>query len=199
MNRTKFLSLLASGAAGAFAGGCENTKPGPVVVRDVFPTDQIRAEDRIVIVFNDVPSVAGGSQLAFDGAVPDDGTIALPYNKSVSVKGRTTTEVQQAIKPLYVPSIWLTLSPVVRIQERYFFVYGEVRQSGRFTYTQDLTVLKAIATAGGFTDFADRTEIELTIFNGKKHTINGKVAEKNPAYDLKVLPGEKVHVRRRFS
>jgi len=97
-----------------------------------------------------------------------------------------------------VLSIWLTLSPAAQIKERYFFVYGEVRQSGRFIYTQDLTVLKAIATAGGFTDFADRSEIELTIFNGKKHTINGKVAEKNPAYDLKVLPGEKIHIPRRF-
>jgi polysaccharide export outer membrane protein len=201
MNRHLSRCLLLSACIACCAAwfGCESVKPGPLQVRELFPLDQIRSQDKLVIVFNDIPAAAGGSgALIHEVTVPDDGSITLHLNKTINVKGRTVAEVQEIIKTNYVPRIYLNLTPTVTIKERYFFVYGEVRRADRYVYTPDLTVLKAIATSGGFTDFANRSEIELTIFNGNKFLINGKVAEKNPAHDMKVLPGEKIHVPRRF-
>ncbi|MBI3876588.1 MAG: SLBB domain-containing protein, partial [Verrucomicrobia bacterium] len=98
----------------------------------------------------------------------------------------------------YVPRFYLTLTPTVKIQERYFFVQGEVRKADRYIYTSDMTVLKAIATAGGFTDFAGRSEVQLTLFNGETMTIDAREAQRNHALDIKVLPGESINVPRRF-
>ncbi len=199
MNRC-FPLLFAACVAWCFCWtGCETNKPGPVQVRELFPLDQIRAQDKLVIVFNDIPAGAGGGgALVHEVTVPEDGMITLHLNRNFDVKGRSVADVQQMIKTNYVPRVYLNLTPTVTIKERYFFVYGEVRRADRYIYTPDLTVLKAVATAGGYTDFAYRSGIELTIFSGKKFTINGKVAEKNPAHDMKVLPGEKIHVPRRL-
>src|SRR5712692_8516792 len=52
---------------------------------------------------------------------------------------------------------------VITITTTNLFVYvgGEVKQAGRFNWVDGLTLTNAIAMAGGFTDFADRSRIEL--------------------------------------
>lgn len=179
----------------AFITGCLGSRGGMTgpVVRPMLSPDIIRAEDKLVITFNDLPT-----PVIHEITVPESGDISLHLNQSFNVKGRTISELQHAIKTNYVPRFYLALTPAVKIQERFFFVQGEVRKADRYLYSSDMTVLKAIATAGGFTDFADRTEVQLTLFNGQKLTIDCKAAQKNPALDLKVLPGESINVPRRF-
>src|SRR5258708_13228118 len=53
--------------------------------------------------------------------------------------------------------------PVITITTTNLFIYvgGEVKQAGRFAWVDGLTLTNTIAMAGGFTDFAHRSRIEL--------------------------------------
>src|SRR5687767_10338507 len=49
---------------------------------------------------------------------------------------------------------------------RFVFVGGEVRHPGRFNWTEGLTLTNAVQAAGGFTDFANRSGLELRRADG---------------------------------
>ena len=80
-------------------------------------------------------------------------------------------------------------------QQRYFFVKGEVRAPNRYAYGGGLTVSKAIASAGDFTEEANRKKVILVRANGGgKFTINlARVDEPDP----KVYPGDQIIVPRK--
>ncbi len=71
----------------------------------------------------------------------------------------------------------------------FFYVTGEVKKPGSYKVTPDMTVIKAIALAGGFTDIAstDSVKIERKI-NGKK-----KVLE-DVSLDTRVQAGDVIIV-----
>jgi protein involved in polysaccharide export with SLBB domain len=71
-----------------------------------------------------------------------------------------------------------------------------VNRPGAILYLGDTTVLKAIAAAGDFTDFADKRNVQLTRVNGRIYTVNCKRALTRPALDLPVNPGDQVYVPR---
>jgi protein involved in polysaccharide export with SLBB domain len=78
-------------------------------------------------------------------------------------------------------------------------VGGEVRNPARQIYFGDgMTVLKAIDTASGFTDFANRDKIELRRANGQKFTIKWKKALQDPKLDLPVFPNDQITVHKRM-
>ena len=59
-------------------------------------------------------------------------------------------------------------------------------------------VLKAVQTAGGFTEFAKRTRVQITRADWRKETpVNCDKAVKNPKLDLAIFPGDQIFVDRR--
>jgi protein involved in polysaccharide export with SLBB domain len=54
------------------------------------------------------------------------------------------------------PKFSRRLTVTVKTENRVFYVYGDVRAPGRLMYAGEITVLRAIASSGGFTDFAAR-------------------------------------------
>jgi polysaccharide export outer membrane protein len=83
----------------------------------------------------------------------------------------------------------------VTVAARYFYVGGEVRSSGRFNWTDDMTLLKAINTAGAFTDYANRRRVEIT--RGKeKITMDGEELRRDPSQDIPIRPGDSIWVPR---
>src|SRR6185503_2922488 len=111
--------------------------------------------------------------------VPDSGVITLPYNVRVHAAGKSTGQLEQDIREAYVPAYFVNLTAIVTTEERSFIVDGEVRQPGQKPYTGEVTVLRAIGTAGGFTEFANRKKIQLRRQNGQKFIINwNKAIEK---------------------
>jgi polysaccharide biosynthesis/export protein VpsN len=46
------------------------------------------------------------------------------------------------------------------------FISGEVLHPGRFMWTSGLTLTNAIVLAGGFTDFADKSQLQIRHCNG---------------------------------
>ena len=65
-------------------------------------------------------------------------------------------------------------------------------------YLKEMTVLKAIATAGDFTDFAKKTKVQVTRADGRKINVNCVKAQRDPKLDVPVFPDDTVFVPRRY-
>lgn len=126
--------------------------------------------------------------------IKEDGTITLPDIRPIKAKGKTTGELQKEIHREYVPDYYKRLTVTVSSDRRVYYVTGQVKGPGRQEYIGATTVLKAIASAGDFTDFAERREVILTRADGSRHTVNCIKAAKDSQYDLPVFPGDKIEV-----
>lgn len=112
--------------------------------------------DRIqVTVFNE-------ANLSGDFEVNGEGKVTLPLIGEVAVGGTTVREAEQAVADKLYPDY--LLNPRVSIQVtnyRPFYILGEVKKPGSYQYVTGLTVVQAVALAGGFTYRARQGEVTL--------------------------------------
>lgn len=131
--------------------------------------------------------------------IKEDGTITLPDIGRVQAAGKTPGELEDYIHDLYVPKYYTHLNVTVKTSnDRVYYVRGEVKQPGRMIYTGEITVSKAITSAGDFTDFADRTEVYLIRANGDRFKLNLKRILAGDDPDPPIYPGDQVEVTRRL-
>src|SRR5262249_44126675 len=130
--------------------------------------------------------------------VREDGTITLLHNQEFSALNKTTGELEKDIHDRYVTNFYphMTVTVTALSSTRFYYVGGEVKHADRFIYLSRVTVLKAIDSAGGFTDFAKKRSVTLTRANGRTFTINCNKAITNPKLDLEVYPGDRIWVPR---
>jgi len=155
-------------------------------------TEVIHVGDFLVIVFSDLPTVTPN----FEVRVDEQGSITLIENQKFVAAGKTRGELEKEIRERYVPKYYVRMTATIKPQERLYYVRGEVRQPGPKAYMGPITVLNAIASAGDFTDFANKKKVTLTHLNGKKQIINCSKAIRDPQLDLRVYPGDTIHVPR---
>jgi protein involved in polysaccharide export with SLBB domain len=136
----------------------------------------------------------------FEQRIKEDGTITLPYINKVQAARKTPSQLENEIRNAYLEQKYYKhLSVIVMSTEnRFFFVYGFVKLPGRYPYVGDLTVTRAIATAGGFTEFSKKDSVTISRQDGSTEKVDCEKAEKNPALDLPVFPGDTINVPRRW-
>lgn len=109
-------------------------------------------------------------------AVPirPDGKIALPLVGEMDAEGKTPKALEQEITKALAPLVRdPRVSVIVRdVNGRRVFVTGMVTRPGAFPLRSDMTVLQALALAGGFQEFADRGEIRILRADGKSHIVS---------------------------
>lgn len=151
--------------------------------------------DLLTINFSDVPT--GAMPMEQQHRVGDDGLITLPFNVQVQAAGKTPTQLQKEIRDAYVPSWFVNLTVIVKAQDRYVYVDGEVKVPNKIFHQDGLTVLRAISTVGGFTDFANKKKIEVRrAIGGKVELVDWSKARKNPKLDLPLYVNDQVYVPR---
>jgi polysaccharide export outer membrane protein len=123
--------------------------------------------------------------------------ITTPEDGPVKAEGKAVGELQKILQERY-NKYFRNLTVTVLTESRYFFVDGEVRIPSRLPYSGAITVTKALAAAGGFTDFAKRSKVRLIRANGEKHTIDYDKALRKAVLDLPVHPGDQIVVPRRI-
>lgn len=106
--------------------------------------------------------------------VRPDGFISLPMVGEVKAEGKTPKELEQelreALKP-YVQDPRVTV--IVReVNAPRVFVTGEVTRPGSYPLRGNVSVLQAIALAGGFSDFANTGSIMVIRKDGKGVPVN---------------------------
>ena len=174
------------------------TVPGGPIDNDVLASGIIKPGDMLKITFSDLPP----PQMApIEQRVKEDGAITLLLNQEFTAAGKTRGELEREIRKRYVPDLFraLTVNVEPLSATQFYYVDGEVKMPDRQVYISRMTVLKAIASAKGFTDFAKKTGVVLTRLDGRKITVNCIKAQKDPKLDLEVFPGDKVWVPRRVN
>ncbi len=163
----------------------------------VSPELKIRVGDTVLVTFSDLPREP--FVIPYEERVKEDGSILLLQNLTFVAAGKTRADLEKEIHDAYVPKYYARLTVSVRQQKdtQFYYVLGEVKVPGRQIYVSRLTVLAAIASAQGFTDFAHKTDVKLTRANGRQFAIDCTKALNNPTLDLEVFPGDTVYVPRR--
>jgi polysaccharide biosynthesis/export protein len=91
-----------------------------------------------------------------------DGTIDLPYIGTVMAFGKTIAELRQDINEAYVKADLEEIDVTVQMNQwapNKVFVLGEVRCPGQVTSPTPITVVQAIASAGGVLPRGDQTKV----------------------------------------
>jgi len=183
-------------APGVAAPGADSVGGGMISGIHGHQPEVFRVGDTLTIVYTDLPQVTP----SFEGKIKEDGTVTLLLNKSFMAAGKTAGQLEKEIREYYVPRYfkYLTVTITPERSTRWYYVYGEVRAPNRQIYTSRLTVLQAITSAGGFTDFANKKKVKLTRVDGRSQIINCVKAQSEPNLDPEVYPGDTIHVPRRF-
>ncbi|MBC7368299.1 MAG: polysaccharide export protein [Undibacterium sp.] len=110
-----------------------------------------------------------------------ESTISLPMINTVNLKGKTLAEAQELIRSLYDRDYLVNPQVTIIIldySKRSVNVLGSVNTPGVILFPQEtgLTLLDAIARAGGFSRLADKKRVRLTRVTAdgdtKNYTIN---------------------------
>lgn len=169
--------------------------PAPVnAAANPLNSSILQKGDVVTVSFADLPPPGMPEQKQ---RIADDGKLILPLGVVVQAEGKTSFQLQQEIQGLYVPRYFVRLTVSVKPEERWYYVGGEVKLANRFLYSGDITTLRAIDTAGGFTEFANRKKIEVRRANGQKYTINWNDAIKDSSKDVVIFPNDQIIVHKK--
>lgn len=157
-----------------------------------------------VIGAQDVLDISVWKEAELTRTVPvrPDGKISLPLLNDVQAAGLTPTQLADEITTdlkKFVTDPQVTVI-VAQINSQRVYIMGEVARAGAYPLLPEMTMLQALSSAGGFTQFANLKKIYMfRTENGKqvkypfsyKDVISGKRPEQNvvlKAGDTIVVP-----------
>lgn len=131
-----------------------------------------------------------------------DGRITLPMIDDPVVSGMTLHDLRSDLQREYVERGYLTKAAANGINliikesaANRFYVGGQVKKEGAFTYAHPTTVMRSIFEAGGLTDTADPTRVVLIRQDGSYQVVNVKrILAGNFNDDLQLRPMDTVYV-----
>jgi polysaccharide export outer membrane protein len=183
-------------AGGLFGFGKKNEAPteeeAAASVAEVPPQNlqtayRLGTGDKVrITVFNE-------KDLTGEFEVNSTGAISFPLVGDIPAQGKTLVELQKAIETTL--SDGYLINPKVSIDVisfRPFFIVGEVNKPGSYPYVNALTVLNAVALAGGFTYRAKEDEVVI------RRVVNGKTVKFEADEAVEVLPGDVIRVKERL-
>lgn len=148
---------------------------------------QLDAGDKIRL------NVFGEEELSGEFVVSSAGLLSIPLAGDIPAKGRTIQEVQRSVEAALRAGY--ILNPQVSAEVltyRPFYVLGEVNKPGTYPYAAGLTVLNAVATAGGFTYRGDTRRIFIRRDGSQREEVY-KVTS-----TLQVAPGDTLRIAERL-
>lgn len=175
--------------------GCQTTNEADLgeLGKSAETSNKLRVGDKVAVVFSDVQTPIP----SFEEQIRENGTITLHLNQVFTATDKTPGELQKEIQERYVPNIYRRLTVTVKTENRFFHVRGAVRNPGSQPYVGQITVTRAIANAGDFTDFANKKKVKLIRANGHIQTVNCIKALQIPSKDPPVYPGDTISVPQR--
>lgn len=169
------------------AGGMQPDVGADLSQNDIVQGYRLGSGDRVrVIVF-------GEEDLSGEFQVDGEGAVALPLIGTVSAGGKLLRELERDIVArlsqgyLNEPRVSLEV-----VAFRPFYIHGEVDESGEFPYQANMSVLNAIALAGGYTYRADTRRVFIT------RAGSGVELELPATQATRVSPGDVIRVPERF-
>jgi polysaccharide export outer membrane protein len=145
------------------------------------PTDRVRLK------------VYGEPDITGEYEVDSNGLVSIPLAGHVKAAGLTTRQLEKAI--VSALSKGIVRDPRVNVEialYRPYYILGEVKKSGEYPYRLGLTVMDAVASAGGFTYRANENKVYLRR--------SGAGAEEIYPLDAPILifPGDNIRIPERY-
>ena len=137
--------------------------------------------------------VYGEADITGEYEVDTNGQISVPLAGHIEAQGLTTKQLERAITAALAKGI--VRDPRVNVEValyRPYYILGEVKKSGEYPYRLGLTVMDAVATAGGFTYRANESKVYLRRA--------GAASEETLSLDnpVPVFPGDNIRVPERY-
>jgi polysaccharide export outer membrane protein len=173
---------------------------GPVATSQPSPKEG--TADDYVIGPSDQLVVTVWKEASFSGTylVRPDGMISIPLVGDIQASGLTATQLGNQIaiklkKFMQDPNVTVLIS---QIHSKVIYLLGEVMKKGPVEMTAGMTLLQAVSSAGGMTDFANTKKMYILRMVGGKQTsipLHYKLALKGDgAENLTLQPGDTIVV-----
>lgn len=158
-----------------------------VEAADVAEGYRLDTGDEIKITVFGEPNLSGTFQI--DGT----GLISMSLIGEVSAKNKTVRQLQRDIETRLKDGYLREPQVSAEVMTyRPFYILGEVNRPGEYPYTNGLTVMNAIASAGDFTYRADKRRIVIKSVDSDAE----RTVELTPS--TQVRPGDTIRVKERF-
>lgn len=186
---------------GSLNTGLTPNAPALTLVRDGIQGTQtilLRPGDPVEVRMGGIPH-EDAVQITGNYIIDSDGFINLPHVGRVRAAGKTQSDLQQTIQAAYRAG-GLYTNPTVTVNAnsaRFIYIGGAVRAPQRMAFTPDLTVLGAINSAGGFTDYANQSRVRL-LRETHVYLLDVRKIRGNPSMDVYLKPGDKIDVPQSF-
>lgn len=139
-------------------------------------------------------TVFGQPELTGEFAVDGGGQMSYPLIGQLRAGGMTAAELEKALIGKLSPDYLKNPSVSVEVLTyRPFYIVGEVRTPGSYPFVSGMTVLNAVALAGGFTYRARESSFYVT-----RTGEDGSKTKLNTGADATILPGDIITVRERY-
>jgi len=185
--RTLVLALAVAILAAPLFLGCGSRGSLPRLQPDAGGPYRLDSGDRLRII------VFGEAELTGSYTVDGSGMISMPLIPAIEARGLTTGELEEVIIAEFQRGVVRNPSVSAQIEAlRPFFILGEVRQPGSYPYVHGMTVLTAVAIAGGFTARAQKDYMSVT------RTKGDSALEAHAERNALVRPGDVIFVLERF-
>ncbi len=138
-------------------------------------------------------TVYGEPTLSGEFFVTGSGLVSLPLVGEVKAAGLSVGQFQEAVQTAL--SDGYLKEPRVSAEVlgfRPFYILGEVSKPGTYPYTSGLTVLNAVATAGGYTYRADKKQVYIKR-DGQTSEVKTVLSPSTA-----VAPGDTIRIGERF-
>lgn len=145
------------------------------------PNDRIRVK------------VYGEQDITGEYEIDSTGTVSIPLAGHIKASGLTTRQVERAIRTALSKGI--VRDPRVNVEVaayRPYYILGEVKKSGEYPYRNGLTVLDAVASAGGFTYRANEDKVYLRRSGSTIEEVHPLTAP------VLVYPGDNIRIPERY-
>lgn len=138
-------------------------------------------------------AIFGEEDMSGEFEVDGSGYISMPLIREIQVSGLTLRQAEQVIVSKLLEGFLKEPQVSVEVLNyRPFYILGEVKKPGSYSYVNGIAILNAVAMAEGFTYRANEKIMLITRANDPQQK------ERKVPLDTKVLPGDIIRVQERF-
>ncbi|MDR5589678.1 polysaccharide biosynthesis/export family protein [Christiangramia sp. SM2212] len=144
-------------------------KPYRIQTGDLLSIRVKALDQDIVGMFNPIgsenPNATTEEAVYFDGFTVDDhGNIRVPTMGEINVLGFTEKEVREKIEKKLLEEYFKAEANIfvtVKLAGIRYTTLGEIGEGSRVIYKEQVTIMEAIANAGGITEYGDRENVQI--------------------------------------
>lgn len=146
--------------------------------------------DALIIHITGVPAK---DEKTVEDVVDAGGNITLPLIGEMKAIGLSSRQLESAIIKAYSPDYYKRINITVLVPAKSYYVQGKVNQPGKYPLRGKVTLLQAIAEAGGPSEFA-HPKIVYIYRNQQRFRFDRRQIEERPSLNVEVKPGDIVKI-----